>query len=66
MLEHEDGRVGHVQPVTGRPAGDTDKAAAAIEDSFDLPAGPVAVDSGGSSAETWTCRRPSATTGTGR
>ncbi|MFI6730341.1 hypothetical protein [Streptomyces atratus] len=60
VLEHEDGWVGHVQLVTGRPASDIDKAAAAIEDAFDLLAGSVVVDSGGSGAEIWAYQRPSA------
>ncbi|MFZ3491731.1 hypothetical protein ACODT5_00565 [Streptomyces sp. 5.8] len=60
VLEHEDGWVGHVQLVTGRPASDIDKAAAAIEDAFDLLVGSVVVDSGGSGAEIWAYQRPSA------
>ncbi|MFF0291744.1 hypothetical protein [Streptomyces sp. NPDC005262] len=31
VLEHGDGWVGHVQPATGRPASDIDRAATAIE-----------------------------------
>lgn len=60
VLEHGDGWVGHVQLVTRRPASDIDKAAAAIEDAFDLLAGSVVVDSGGSGAEIWAYQRPSA------
>ncbi|MEE1928806.1 hypothetical protein V1J52_11505 [Streptomyces sp. TRM 70351] len=60
MLEHEDGWVGHVQLVTRRPASDIDKAAAAIEDAFDLLVGSVVVDSGGSGAEIWAYQRSSA------
>lgn len=60
VLEHEDGWVGHVQLVTGRPASDIDKAAAAIEDAFDLLVGSVVVDSGGSGAEIWAYQRPCA------
>ncbi|MEU5582993.1 hypothetical protein ABZ791_35960 [Streptomyces huasconensis] len=60
VLEHADGWLGHVQLVTRRPASDIDKAAAAIEDAFDLLVGSVVVDSGGSGAEIWAYQRPSA------
>ncbi|WP_404962695.1 hypothetical protein [Streptomyces sp. 147326] len=62
VLEHGFGWVGHVQLVTGRPASDIDKAAAAaaIEDAYDLLPGSVVVDSGGSGAEIWVYERPSA------
>jgi hypothetical protein len=60
VLEHRDGWVGHVQLVTGRPASDIDKAAAAIEETWDLAPGSVVVDSGGSGAEIWVYERPSA------
>ncbi|MFQ6147449.1 hypothetical protein ACLMNJ_30980 [Streptomyces seoulensis] len=60
VLEHADGWVGHVQLVISRPASDIDKAAAAIEDAFDLLVDTVVVDSGGSGAEIWAYQRPSA------
>ncbi|MFD3701203.1 hypothetical protein ACFWUZ_34650 [Streptomyces sp. NPDC058646] len=59
VLEHGFGWVGHVQLVTGR-ASDIDKAAAAIEDAYDLLPGSVVVDSGSSGAEIWVYERPSA------
>ncbi|MEU2855626.1 hypothetical protein [Streptomyces syringium] len=61
VLEYADGWVGHVQLVTRRPASDIDKAAAAIEDAYDLLVGSVVVDSSGSGAEIWAAyQRPSA------
>ncbi|MCX4649226.1 MULTISPECIES: hypothetical protein [unclassified Streptomyces] len=60
VLEHDDGRVGHVQLMPGRPASDINKAVAAIEETWDLLPGSVVVDSGGSGAELWVYRRPSA------
>ncbi|MFH9016594.1 hypothetical protein ACH4C6_35500 [Streptomyces sp. NPDC017943] len=60
VLEHGDGWLGHVQLVTGRPASDIDKAAAAIEKAWDLVPGSVVVNSGGSGAELWVNYRPSA------
>ncbi|MFD3569411.1 hypothetical protein [Streptomyces sp. NPDC058667] len=45
VIAHGFGGVGHVQLVTGR-ASDIDKAAAAIEDAYDLLPGSVVVDSG--------------------
>lgn len=68
MLEHGDGWLGHVQLVTGRPANDIDKAAAAIEKAWDLVPGSVVVDS---SAAAWnsgstTVPPPPGTTGTVR
>ncbi|MFF1593063.1 hypothetical protein ACFVY0_33835 [Streptomyces sp. NPDC058286] len=59
VLEHGNGWLGHVQMVPGRPASDIDKAAAAIEEAWDLLPGSVVVDSGGSGAELWVYRRPS-------
>lgn len=59
VLEHRDGWVGHVHLVTRRPASDIDKAAAAIEEAWDLAPGSVVVDSGGSGAEIWVYRGPS-------
>ncbi|MGW4390950.1 hypothetical protein [Streptomyces sp. NPDC004685] len=68
VLEHDDSRAGHMQLVTGRPARDINKAAAAVEEAWDLLPGPVVVDSGGSGAKLWVYQRPlpPGTTGSGR
>lgn len=59
VLEHQKGWFGRVQLVPGRPAGDVDKVAAAIEEVWNLVPGSVVVDRGGSSAELWVYDKPS-------